>query len=173
MPRLIAVLILLFTATACREAPAAGTSAAPPPARRCVENAQGPFVVMHVSDGDTIVVRGEGRKPVTVRLVGVDAPEVDGPHRKAEPGGVKAREFVGSLLSGQPVYLERDPQQGVRDKHGRVLAYVYRAGDCVLLNGEIIRQGYGETYRRFRFRDREQFARYEEEARKSRRGLWR
>ena len=51
------------------------------------------------------ILFAEGRKPLTVRLIGVDAPEVDGPYRKAEFGGVEARSFVGSLLSGRPVYL--------------------------------------------------------------------
>lgn len=172
MSRLIVLFAALFVAGGCREAPAEAASPAPPPFRRCVENVQGPYVVMHVSDGDTIVVRGEGRKPLTVRLIGVDAPEVDGPYRKAEAGGWEARGFVGSLLRDQPVFLESDPQQGPRDKHGRILAYVYRANDCVLINGEIIKQGYGESYRRFRFSHREEFARYEQEARKHRRGLW-
>jgi len=170
--RLIGFVAALFALSGCREAPAEAASPAPAPPRGCVENVQGPYVVMHVSDGDTIVVRGEGRNPLTVRLIGVDAPEVDGPYRKAEPGGVEARGFVGSLLSGRPVYLESDPQQGPRDKHGRVLAYVYRAEDCALINGEIIKQGYGESYRRFRFSHREEFVRYEQEARKNRRGLW-
>lgn len=169
--RLLTLLMIPVILTGC-EAPAEGTTPAAAPSGRCAERVQGPYVVMHVSDGDTLVVRGERRKPVTVRLIGVDAPEVDGPYRKAEPGGVEARSFAGALLSGQPVYLESDPEQGARDKHGRVLAYVYRAGDCVLINGEIIRQGYGESYRRFRFRKREEFARYEQEARKNRRGLW-
>lgn len=172
MDRVVILLAVLFTLSGCREAPAAATSQTHAYSGRCEQNVRGPYAVLHVSDGDTIVVRGEGRKPVTVRLIGVDAPEVDGPYRRAEPFGAEARDFAGSLLNGQPVYLESDPEQGVRDKHGRVLAYVYRARDCVLINGEIIRQGYGESYRRFRFRHREQFARYEQEARKGRRGLW-
>ena len=172
MAWLAVLLAVLFAFNGCGETPAVATSQAQEPPRRCAENVQGPYVVLHVSDGDTIVVRGEARKPVTVRLIGVDAPEVDGPYRRAEPGGVEARGFVGTLLSGRPVYLEPDPEQGARDKHGRVLAYVYRSGDCVLVNGEIIRQGYGESYRRLRFRNRETFARYEQEARKNRRGLW-
>lgn len=172
MARLLVLLAVLSTLSSCRETPAAAADSAPAPPRRCAENVQGPYAVMHVSDGDTIVVRGEDRKPLTVRLIGVDAPEVEGPYRRAEPGGVEARGFVGSLLSGQPVYLEPDPEQGARDRHGRVLAYIYRSGDCVLINGEIIRQGYGESYRRFRYRRREQFARYEQEARRNHRGLW-
>jgi len=33
-----------------------------------------------------------------------------------------------------------------RDCYGRLLAYVFRQSDNLLVNKEIIRQGYGHTY---------------------------
>ena len=139
----------------------------------CVAGAEGPYKVEYVSDADTISVRIPGRKPVVVRLIGVDSPEVEGPYRRAEPDGVEARQFARSLLGDHYVYLESDPEQGRQDKYGRRLSYVHRAGDCLFVNAEVIRQGHGESYRRFRFRHRELFARYEREARAKRLGMWR
>lgn len=138
----------------------------------CASGTEGPFRVAHVSDADTIVVRVPGSKPVTVRLIGVDAPEIDGPYRRAEPGGVEAQQFVRSMLADSEVYLEMDPAQGSHDKYRRRLAYVYRMKDCMFVNGEIIRQGHGRNYRKFRFRHRELFENYEREARMNRRGMW-
>lgn len=138
----------------------------------CAAGADGPFVVAHISDADTIVVRVPNKKPVTVRLIGVDAPEIDGPYRKAEPGGLEAQQFVRSMLAKANVYLESDPSQRSHDQYGRRLAYVHRASDCTFVNGEIIRQGYGQSYRKFRFRHRELFDRYERQARANRLGIW-
>ena len=138
----------------------------------CVPGSDGPYEIAHVSDADTVVVRVPGRKPVTVRLIGVDAPEIDGPYRRAEPHGVASREFARSLLEDESVFLESDPSQAEVDRYGRRLAYVHRSRDCLMINGEIIRQGHGESYRKLRFRHRELFARYEQEARINRRGMW-
>ena len=69
MSRLIVLFGALFVVGGCREAPADAASPAPPPSGRCVENVQGPYMVMHVSDGDTIVVRGEGYLTVTQELL--------------------------------------------------------------------------------------------------------
>ena len=53
----------------------------------------------------------------------------------------KATAFTQNLLApGTPVRLERDVVG--RDDYGRLLAYVYRASDGILVNYEIIRQGY-------------------------------
>lgn len=126
-------------------------------------------VVMRVSDGDTLRFRsssGEG----LVRLIGVDAPEIDGPYRKAEKGGIEAREFVRSITSGQSARIVRDPQND-NDPHGRTLAYVYLE-DGRFLNLEIVRAGHARVYRKFRFRERDRMIEAEREAREAQRGLW-
>ena len=38
-----------------------------------------------------------------------------------------------------------------RDCYGRLLAYVFRQSDNLLVNKEIIRQGYGHTYTKYAF----------------------
>jgi micrococcal nuclease len=123
-------------------------------------------VVTRVIDGDTLVVEGVG----TVRLIGVDTPETVDPRRPVGYFGKEASEFTKQLATGKRVRLEFD--QDRTDRYGRTLAYVYLQPENLLLNAEIIRQGYGFAYIRFPFRMMEQFRAFEREAREAGRGLW-
>jgi micrococcal nuclease len=127
---------------------ACGGTAAPvssPPASGAVEaNA----TVDHIVDGDTIDVVVDGVEE-RVRLIGIDTPEIahaasgSRPEQLAECFGDEAKAFTASLLAvGTPVRLERDVV--ARDDYGRLLAYVHRASDGVLVNYEIIRHGYAQ-----------------------------
>lgn len=82
--------------------------------------------VLRVIDGDTIEVRiirapeGIGVKEETVeqvRYIGINAPE------STEPGYEAATHINRLLVEGKTVYLELDVT--VRDRYGRLLAYVY------------------------------------------------
>lgn len=97
-------------------------------------------VVEHVVDGDTIDVTIDGDEE-RVRLIGIDTPETKRPDTPVECFGPEATAFTQNLLApGTPVRLERDVVG--RDDYGRLLAYVYRTSDGILVNYEIIRQGY-------------------------------
>ena len=123
-------------------------------------------LVTRVIDGDTVVVDGVG----TVRLIGVDTPETVDPRRPVEYFGREASAFTRELAIGKPARLEFDRERA--DRYGRTLAYVYLQPGDLLLNGEIIRQGYGFAYTQFPFRMMEEFLALEREARAARRGLW-
>jgi endonuclease YncB( thermonuclease family) len=74
------------------------------------------------------------------------------------------------------VRLELDPANaatGHRDNtpQKRTLAYVF-LDDGMLLNAEIIKQGYGFALSRYPFARMEEFRRLEREAREQGRGLW-
>lgn len=121
--------------------------------------------VGHVFDGDTIALEDGTR----VRLIGVDAPEVDSPYSKLEPFGEDSKAFLTSLVLNRKVFLdEGDP---ARDKYGRTLAYVYV--DDVLVNGRMIRAGWARAYRQFHHPWRDLFIAYEREARSKGLGMWR
>jgi micrococcal nuclease len=122
----------------------------------------------YVIDGDTIIVIINGKKE-KVRLIGVDTPEKDGPYTKSEPFNREASAFTNNAVKGKNVQLEYDWQQ--RDKYGRLLAYVY-LDDGTFLNAELVKQGYATVFRKFRFKFRNDFIRYEQEARENKRGLW-
>ncbi len=93
-------------------------------------------VVEHVTDGDTITVRVEGRRE-SVRYIGLDAPEIAHPEEgvAAECGGDAAKSANAGLVDGREVLLERDRSD--RDRFGRLLRHVWvRAGDGWELVGE-------------------------------------
>jgi micrococcal nuclease len=94
--------------------------------------------VVRVVDGDTIQVRREGRD-VTVRLIGIDAPEVGRYRGQAECFGARAGEFARGLLDGERVRLEFDRDR--TDPYGRTLAYVY-LDDGRLANVVLVRRGF-------------------------------
>ena len=121
--------------------------------------------VTRVVDGDTIILNGKER----VRLIGVDTPETVDPRRPVQYFGKEASAFTKRMVEGKRVRLEYD--QTRKDRYGRTLAYIYLE-DGTFLNAEIVKQGYGHAYTRFPFRYLEEFRRYENEARKAGKGLW-
>ena len=122
------------------------------------------YMVVTVFDGDTIAL-DDGRK---VRLIGVDAPEVESPYRKREPFGDESRAYLSALILEKNISLVvGDPP---KDRYGRTLAYVY-LGD-VLVNGRIIRDGWAFAYRKFHHQWSDLFLVYEREARSRGIGIW-
>jgi len=138
------------------------------------------FVCTRVVDGDTIVVEKIGK----VRLIGVDTPETKHPRKPVEYFGKEASNFTKKMVEGKRVRIEYDWQK--KDKYRRTLAYVYimtndvrdmpefknRASIELMLNAELIKQGYGHAYTKYPFKYLEQFRKYEKEARENKRGLW-
>ncbi|HWV83894.1 MAG TPA: thermonuclease family protein [Capillimicrobium sp.] len=127
--------------------------------------------VTRIVDGDTIHVDLDGTDE-TVRYIGVDTPESVKPGTPVECFAKKASAYNARLVEGEDVKLRFDVER--RDRYGRLLAYVYRAGDGLFVNARLIRDGYARTLTvppNVRFADR--FARLQREAREARRGLWR
>lgn len=128
--------------------------------------------VESVADGDTIRVRLDGRL-LTVRLIGVDTPELGDRGDAAAPPQPFAREAAAHArrrLVGEEVRLEYDRER--HDRYGRTLAYVFLVADGSFFNRELVRDGYARAYTRYPFRFREQFVADEAEARRAKRGLW-
>lgn len=121
--------------------------------------------VTRVYDGDTFLL--DDRR--TIRLIGVDAPEVQSSFRDREPFGEESRTYLASLILDKRVSLEIG--EPAKDKYGRTLAYVYQ-GD-VLVNGRIIREGWAKAYRRYVHPWRDLFIAYEQEAKSRGLGIWR
>jgi micrococcal nuclease len=97
-------------------------------------------VVERVVDGDTVELRIGGRDE-RVRLIGIDTPELHTESGVPECFAVEALRFTSAVLSiGADVRLERDVVG--RDDYGRLLAYVYRRADDVLINELVIAQGF-------------------------------
>lgn len=120
-------------------------------------------VVQEITDGDTLVCERDTR----VRLLLIDAPEMD-----QGVFGDSAKAALQRLAPiGSQVRLELDVQ--VRDRYGRLLAYVY-GEDGTFLNERLVRRGYAvvSVYPP-NIRHVEQVRAAAEDARRDSVGLWR
>lgn len=130
----------------------------------------GLYRVTEFVDGDTIKVDMNGSVE-TLRLIGVDTPETHDPRKSVQCFGMAAAAFTRQLIGNQAVRLEADPLNTNRDRYNRLLRYVYLP-DGRLVNGEIIKQGYGFAYTAFPFEKSDEFRSYEKQARLTNKGLW-
>src|SRR4051794_41454771 len=127
-------------------------------------------VVTRVVDGDTIHV-ALGGTDETVRYIGIDTPESVKPNTPVQCFAEAASAANRRLVDGRRVVLTFDAER--RDRYGRLLAYVRRAGDGVFVNEELVRDGYARTLTippNVRFAGR--FAGLAQQAREDGRGLW-
>jgi micrococcal nuclease len=149
-PGLIASLVALALVGGC-------TQPAGPP-----QQAQ----VARVIDGDTLVLQGG----VRVRVLGIDAPEMEKEGRPADFLAHKAKAALRDLTLGQTVRLEYDRQR--YDHYGRLLAYLFLP-DNTFVNAELVRQGLALVYfhsPNFKYRDVLLAA--QREALEAQRGIW-
>lgn len=130
------------------------------------------FLVTRVIDGDTIHVQGENRS-ISIRLMGIDAPETVHPSRPVEPFARVASTMATELMLGKRVLLEQDNSQGAIDKYDRILAYVWLENGT-LVNDWLVRNGYAREQMYYdnpcKYRDRLLAA--EAESRQAQRGMW-
>ncbi len=129
------LLVLLLTAAALLSGRAVVQA---PPSR-----ADG--TVTRVVDGDTVHVQVRGRD-VTVRLLGIDTPELHRPATPVECGARGAARALEALADGRRVRLVGDPTQDARDRYGRRLAYVVVRGSGVDLGETMVRRGWASVY---------------------------
>jgi micrococcal nuclease len=127
--------------------------------------------LIRIIDGDNIMVEVKGH-PETIRLIGVDTPGTKDSRKPVQYFGKEASQFTASLLKDQRVRLEIQTIPTSRDRYGRLLAYVFRESDNLLVNKEIIRQGYKHAYTNYPFDSArmEEFRAAEREAREHKRG---
>lgn len=131
----------------------------------------GPYQVVRVVDGDTIIVNRDG-DDIRVRLIGINTPESVAPDRPVECFGPEASARTKELASGKSVWLEYDPVAGELDKYGRTLAYVWLTPDQSL-NEELVREGFAREYtynEGFRYEQRYKDA--QSQAQQQDLGLW-
>lgn len=104
----------------------------------------GLFEVIKVVDGDTIKVDINGEEK-TVRLIGINTPEVVDPRKTVECFGQEASAKAKEILENKKVKLESDVSQSDRDRYGRLLRYVYLE-DGLFFNEWMIENGYAFEY---------------------------
>ena len=115
--------------------------------------------VVRIADGDTFTFLNANNQQVKVRLFGIDSPE------RGQDFGQVARQKLSDLVFNQPVRLEVIDT----DRYGRSVAIVYtQAGLCV--NEELLKSGLAWHYKEYD--DNAAWAQMEQNARKSKIGLW-
>lgn len=121
--------------------------------------------VVNIIDGDTVRLESG----IVVRLIGVDAPEINHPVKPEQYFAKESMQFLKNLLQNKYVRLEYDADRV--DKYGRLLAYLFLK-DGTFVNAKIIKEGYGFAYTKYPFKYLEQFKSYEKQAKESKKGLW-
>jgi micrococcal nuclease len=97
--------------------------------------------VVEVVDGDTLRVRLEDGAVEVVRLRGIDAPESRSPIRPVGCYGPEAAARLSRLAApGASVELGVDAPD--RDRFGRLVAYVWREDAMLMLNEQLLAEGY-------------------------------
>lgn len=124
--------------------------------------------VTRVIDGDTITARAQdGTNLGRVRLLGIDAPELD----TNDCGAADARDAAHDLLAGKTVQLVTDPKNDDRDVYGRLLRYVDL--DDTDAGQELIRGGHVHvTAKQDSHTRHNTYTRSGTRARAAHRGLW-
>ena len=126
------------------------------------------YQVSRVIDGDTLVVT-KGTVKLTIRLVGIDAPEVS--HKKYEPGqpfSQQSTKHLAGLVLNQQVAVKSFGN----DRYGRILGEVFLNGKNV--NLEMVKAGLAEVYRGTPAsgQDLGQYWEAEWQAQRARTGMW-
>ncbi|MEK6953091.1 MAG: thermonuclease family protein [Nanoarchaeota archaeon] len=128
------------------------------------------YKIVGVIDGDTIQV-SLNNKEETVRLLGIDTPEVPNPYKPIGCFSEEASNRTKELLKNKSVYLIPDPMSSDRDKYGRLLRYVFLENGY-FLNAELIKEGYAYNYIYEPFQFMKEFNRLETIAKEAKLGLW-
>lgn len=114
--------------------------------------------VIKVNDGDTLMLRIADRRPVKVRLAGIDAPEYSQPYGRA------ARRALSALISGRTVHVTVYS----RDDYGRIIGALDVSDQDI--EAALVEQGAAWVYRRYNRNPR--LVELEAQAKAARRGLW-
>ncbi len=126
-------------------------------------------LVTAVYDGDTIKVRFKNEQERKVRLLGIDAPEIEDSREEEKFRAQMAKRFSFFYLYRKTVRLSYDWE--IEDKYGRLLAYIWTEKQG-LFNRFILSEGFAVVFLNFPFKYKEEFIESEREARKLERGLW-
>ena len=130
------------------------------------------YRVTNVLDGDTLVANVSGHE-VTVRLIGIDTPEIVDPRKPVQCYGKEASAKAQEILYNKEIYLEKEISKGDYDQYGRVLAYA-RLQDGISYNKYMIENGFAReyTFNKEKYKYQKEYKDAQKIAKKSKLGLW-
>jgi micrococcal nuclease len=129
------------------------------------------YPVTKVVDGDTfhVVINGKNE---TIRLIGIDTPEVVDPRKTVQCFGREASNKAKELLTGKKVRLEFDSTQGDFDKYQRRLAYAFLE-DGTFYNKYMIAEGFAHEYTYdLPYKYQKEFKQAQQQAEQNKKGFW-
>lgn len=127
--------------------------------------------ILYVIDGDTIKVSLDGEE-ISVRLLGIDTPEIHNPKVKKECYGEEAKSALEELLKNQTeVNLVKDSIQPDKDIYQRLLRYGYLP-DGTDINAFMLEKGFAKVYTKAKSDRESEFMLLQEEAQNANLGLW-
>jgi micrococcal nuclease len=101
--------------------------------------------VLDVLDGDSVRLDADLgfsiRSKMTVRLYGINTPEVVG---EEKPAGLVSKARLSELILGKSVLIKTFKDKG--DKYGRILADIFLPGDPVSVNQKLLNEGLAKPY---------------------------
>ena len=113
--------------------------------------------VVGVTDGDTVTML-VNRKPLKVRLYGIDAPETK------QSFGNRSKQALAAMVHGKVIQLNKTGT----DRYGRTLGIIHHENTDV--NAKMIQDGWAWHYKYYN--DEQRLANLETQARKTKLGLW-
>lgn len=127
--------------------------------------------VLKVVDGDTVDVSINSQKE-TVRLIGIDAPEISD-LSKPQCFGKEATDKAKELLNDKAIILEKDQTQDNRDKYNRLLRYVFLE-DEINFNQLMLSEGFVReyTFKNISYKYQSEFKKAQARAKENKKGLW-
>ena len=134
------------------------------------------YEITDVVDGDTFKVKIDG-KQITVRLLGINTPEVVDPRKPVECFGPEASAEMKALLKAgkvgpSEVKLTLNPNREKIDKYNRLLAYAYLA-DGLFINEYMVKEGFAREYTYGKaYQYQKEFKEAEKTAKDLGKGLW-
>ena len=137
--------------------------------------------MIRVVDGDTIEIEWGNGTQSTVRILGIDTPEVHTDVDTSEWVGIdneswlrecgyRASDFAERWISDE-VNLIFDENEGKRGYYGRYLAYV-ELENGTDLGAELVKHGWDRVYTEGDCVREDQYLDYEEDAQSEEKGVW-
>lgn len=129
------------------------------------------FLVTKIIDGDTLLVNINDKEE-SVRLIGVDTPEIKDSLKPVQCFGKEASDRAKELMENKKVRLEVDTSQTDRDTYNRLLRYVYLENGT-LVNKKLIEEGFGREYTyKIPYKFQVEFKETQKTAKNKKVGLW-
>lgn len=124
------------------------------------------YQVAKVHDGDTVILASGER----VRLLGINAPEIESHRQMGEPGGQAARDWLEKQIGRRKVRLQWDVER--RDKYQRLLAHLFTE-EGTHLNLALVKAGLASVNLiPPNFNHSDPLLQAQEQAEQARRGIW-